>query len=106
MRLKSAYLTASLAAASAVLCFAVALAIPAVLPQPKIAAPALSDPANIVNRTLKGDRLRVIVRPPETEPFEVQGPRTPTPKLLDGCESGFSPMDQSAAAKRPQRCTT
>jgi hypothetical protein len=105
----SAYLTGGLGIAFAAFCFAIALAIPATLPEPRPAvsgAPAASDMENTVNRARKGDRLRVIVRPPETEPFEVQEPGASSPKLPDGCESGFSPMDQSSAAKRPQRCTT
>ena len=109
MHPQSVYVTGGLGVAFAAFCFAIALAIPAVLPEPGPAAsvaPATSDTENTVNRALKGDRLRVIVRPPETEPFEVQGPGAPSPKLRDGCESGFSPMDQSSAAKRPQRCTT
>jgi hypothetical protein len=108
MHPQSASLTGGLGAAFAVFCFAVALAIPAALPEPWPAsvAPVPTDTGNTVNRASKGDQLRIIVRPPEGEPFEVKGPGTSRPKLLDGCESGFSPMDQSAAAKRAQSCTT
>jgi len=105
MRLHSPYLTGALGGAFAALCFAVALAIPPA-PQPKPDAsiePAISDS---VNRAFKGDRLRVIVRPPGAEPFDVQAPPGSPPKLMDGCESAFSPMDQSSAAKLARRCTT
>jgi hypothetical protein len=108
MHPQSAYLTGGLGAAFAVLCFAVALAVPAALPDPRPAsvAPTPTDTEITVNRARKGDQLRIIVRPPQGEPFEVKVPGAPSPKLLDGCESGFSPMDQSAAAKRAQSCTT
>jgi hypothetical protein len=108
MHPQSAYLTGALGAAFAVFCFAAALAIPAAIPEPQPAsvAPTATDMGNAVNRTRKGDQLRIIVRPPQDEPFEVKVPDAPSPKLLDGCESGFSPMDQSAAAKRAQSCTT
>lgn len=108
MHRQSASFTGGLGAAFAVFCFAVALAIPAALPEPRPAsvAPTPTDTGNTVNRARKGDQLRIIVRPPQGEPFEVKGPGASPPKLLDGCESGFSAMDQSAAAKRAQSCTT
>lgn len=102
-----AYSTAILGAASAALCFAVTLALPAGIAAKKGAdfnvAPGISD---TVNRASKGDRLRVIVRPPDEAPFEVQVPPRSSPKPVDGCESAFGPMDQSAAARRAQSCVT
>ncbi len=95
-----------LGAASAALCFAVALVVPAgfvAKGADSSMAPGISD---IVNRGSKGDRLRVIVRPPDEEPFEVQVPPGSSPKSLDGCESAFGPMDPSSAARRAQRCVT
>jgi hypothetical protein len=110
MRLHSAYLTSVAGAALAALCFAIALAIPETTPGPAPGAakpgasgePVISD---TVNRAIKGDRLRVIVRPPNAEPFEVKGPADSTPKLLDGCESAFSQIDHSSA-KLARSCTT
>ncbi len=106
MRFHPPYSTAILGAASATLCFAVALAVPAA-PVTKGAdssvTPGISD---TVNRASKGDRMRVIVRPPDEAPFEVQVPPASLPKSIDGCESVFGPIDQSAAARRAQRCVT
>ena len=95
-----------LGAASAALCFAVALVVPAAIVAQGAGsslAPGISD---TVNRSSKGDRLRVIVRPPDGEPFEVRVPPGSSPKSRDGCESAFGPMDQSSAARRAQRCVT
>jgi hypothetical protein len=105
MNLHSTYVSI-LAAAIAGLCFAVALAVPAPFVGPKPGAspdPAISD---TVNRTSKGDRLRVIVRPPDAAPFEVQVPAGDRPKALDGCESNFGHMDHSPAARLAQNCVT
>jgi hypothetical protein len=100
-----------LGAAVAALCFAVVLALPAAIVGPKpdsSLAPTMSDPgiSDTVNRAPKGDRLRVIVRPTDTEPFEVQVPAGVSPKSLDGCESAFGQMDHSPAAKLAQNCVT
>jgi hypothetical protein len=106
MRFHPAYSTAILGAASAALCFAVALAVPVAIATKGTGsslAPGISD---TVNRASKGDRLRVIVRPPEEEPFEVQVPPGSSPKSVDGCESAFGPIDQSSVARRAQRCVT
>ena len=106
MRFHPAYSTAILGTASAALCFAVALAVPAAIVA-KGAGPSLAPAiADTVNRASKGDRMRVIVRPPDEAPFEVQVPPGPSPKSIDGCESAFGPMDQSSAARRAQRCVT
>jgi hypothetical protein len=111
MRLHSAYFISVLGAASAALCFAVTLALPTTMVAPKPDA-GLSDQdsdtiiTNRVNRASKGDRLRVIVRPPGAEPFNVQAPRDTRPKPLDGCEPAFGPMDHSPAAGLAQDCIT
>ena len=105
MYLHSAYISV-LGAAFAALCFAVALAVPATIVAPKPDAspdPAISD---TVNRASKGDRLRVIVRPPDAAPCEVQVPAGSSPKSLDGCESAFGQMDHSPAARLAQNCVT
>ena len=70
--------------------------------------PAVTDaptPAMEVNRALKGDRLRVIVRPEGAEPFDVQAPAPSTPSgpLPDGCESAFGPI---SPATKPALCVT
>jgi hypothetical protein len=116
MHRHSIYFLSVLGAASAVLCFAIALAVPATIAEPRPDAGFESSRFDngkfetgtfqMVNRASKGDRLRVIVRPPDAAPFEVQRPGGSAPKLLDGCESAFGQMDHSAAARLAQRCTT
>ena len=106
MRFQPAYSTAVLGAASAALCFALTLAAPAAIVAKgtdSSFAPGISD---TVNRESKGDRLRVIVRPPDEAPFEVQVPPASSPKSVDGCESAFGPIDQSSAARLAQSCVT
>jgi hypothetical protein len=106
MNLRSAFLLSSLGAASAVLSFAIALAVPATSPGPKPDTGSDSGISSTLNRTSKGDRLRVIVRPPGSAPFEVQMPGSSGPRSPDGCESGFGwQMDQTSAAK-VERCMT
>jgi hypothetical protein len=105
MYLHSAYISV-LGAALAALCFAVALAIPATIAGPKPDAGPDSVISDTVNRASKGDRLRVIVRPPDAAPFEVQVPAGSDPKSLDGCESSFGQMDHSPAARLAQNCVT
>jgi hypothetical protein len=114
--------TSALGAALTVLSFVFALEISREWTQPSAAAgvdAATSivqrESRNGVNRSIKGDRQRVIVRPeaaerPEaTEPFDAQVPRNPGPKarpqMLDGCESPFGPIDQSPTT-RIGRCVT
>jgi hypothetical protein len=108
MHLRSTYLSA-VGAASAALCFAAALAIPASIAGPKPDAGA--GPIDIgvhhtVNRDSKGDRLRVIVRPPDAAPFEGRVPAGSEQKSLDGCESAFGQLDHSSVAKLAQKCVT
>jgi|ERR1700716_3908931 hypothetical protein len=102
MGLRSTYLTGVLGGALAALCFVVALAAMPAVPGSKSDPSIEPQMSDTVNRGSKGDRLKVIVRPP---PFEVQTPDGSSPKLLDGCESAFSQMDHSSA-KLAQTCTT
>jgi hypothetical protein len=112
MRLHSTYFISVLGAAFGALCFAVTLALPTTMVGPKPGAePSISDQTSdtisgAVNRASKGDRMRVIVRPPDAEPFEVQAPEGASPKPRDGCESAFGQMDHSSAARLAQRCMT
>jgi hypothetical protein len=95
-----------LGATCGALCFAAALALPPTSGTARSdqgVDPKISD---TVNRASKGDLLRVIVRPPDTEPFEVHAPAGSPPTSLDGCESAFGPIDESAAAKLAQSCVT
>jgi hypothetical protein len=110
MRPHSAYFLSVLGAAFGALCFAVTLALPTTTVGP---TPAASFPdqtsdtsANTVNRASKGDRLRVIVRPPDAEPFEVKAPEDAHPRPPEGCESAFGQMNHSPAAKLAQNCVT
>jgi len=73
-------------------------AIPA--PEPAIQTPVTQTPAIQVNRALKGDRLRVIVRPDGGEPPDVQLPRNPRRPLPDGCESASGPILPPTTASR------
>jgi hypothetical protein len=106
MHLRSAYLISALGAVSGMLCFAITLALPAAMVGPKPDAappPGISD---LVNRAAKGDRSRVIVRPPGDAPFEVEAPDGSSPQARDGCNSAFGPMDHSPAAKVARSCVT
>jgi hypothetical protein len=86
------------------LCFAVALEVSAEAhPGTESAAPRTFD---TVNRTLKGDRLRVIVRPAGARPFDVQQPVPARPQMTDGCESAFGPVAPATIAHMAQRCVT
>lgn len=89
-----------------VLGFAAGLAIPLTVEQPNPPATARPATGDIVNRASKGDRLRIIVRPPGAEPFDVQSPREFGPQLPDGCESILAQTDHSPAAKLPRSCVT
>lgn len=107
MNFRSTYLLGVLGAASATLCFAVSLALPAALVAPKTGASLEPGITDTVNRASKSDRMRIIVRPPDAAPFEVQVPAAPAPKSLDGCKSAFGwQMDNSSAASLAQSCVT
>jgi hypothetical protein len=106
MNLRSTFRISSLGAASAALSFAIALAVSAASPAPQLDTSRDSGISDTVNRTSKGDRMRVIVRPPQSTPFEVQMPGGASQRTQDGCESGFGwQMDQTSAAK-VERCVT
>jgi hypothetical protein len=111
MHHQSKYLISVVGAAFAALCFAVVLAVPATIPGPQPGTrvePGMFDTGmfDTVNRASKGDRLRVIGRPPDAAPLEVQVPAGSSPKSLDGCESAFGQMDHSSAARLAQSCMT
>jgi hypothetical protein len=106
MKSHSVYLLGVIGAASAALCFAISLAAPAAIVGPKADASPEPGIVDVVNRSAKGDRLRVIVRPPDAAPFEVQVPPGSSPKSPDGCESTFGWQDRSSAASLAQRCVT
>lgn len=118
MRPHSVYFISVLGAACAGLCFAVTLALPTTMVGPTVGSNVVPKPdagfsdqtsdttTNPVNRAAKSDRLRVIVRPPGAEPFEVQTPKDLRPKPPDGCESAFGPLDHSSTAKLAQDCVT
>jgi hypothetical protein len=97
MRGRSAYL------------FGVGLALPmlalvAGLQVPTVAA-SPQNPTADVNRSLKGDRLPLVL-PTAGKPAGLQGwqaPR-PNPKLPDGCEAPVSAMSRSSLAQTPGRC--
>jgi hypothetical protein len=106
MHFRSAYLISALGVASGMLCFAITLALPAAMLRQKPDAgppPGISD---TVNRAAKGDRLRMIVRPPGDAPFEAEAPEGSRPQSPDGCSSAFGPMDHSPAAKVARSCVT
>jgi hypothetical protein len=90
-------------------CIAFVLQIPLAAPQRAATDPAATSVPKTspieVNRTLKGDRLRVIIRPDGAEPFDVQVPSEPNRplQLPDGCESAFGPINP---ATKPARCVT
>jgi hypothetical protein len=111
MHSRSAFFVGALGVAFGMLCFAVALALPAAMvgSKPDASTPAgVSDTVNrdTVNRAAKGDRLRVIVRPPGDKPFEVQAPDDSSPQSRDGCTSAFGPTDHSPAANLARSCVT
>jgi hypothetical protein len=67
------------------------------------------EPAQAVNRALKGDRMAVTPRTSvRTTPFHVpREPVRPTPvrrELLPGCEPSFSPITMPAMAHIAGRC--
>jgi hypothetical protein len=109
----SSYLVSVLGAAFAALCIVAVLPTPMAAPRP---AAGSSNPrsdtdttATPVNRASKGDRMRIIVRPPGAEPFEVQAPKVHPdvrPRPPDGCESAFGQLDRSSVANLAQDCVT
>jgi hypothetical protein len=106
MKSHSVYLLSVLGAACAALCFAVSLAAPTSIVGPKPESSLEPRIVDTVNRASKGDRMRVIVRPPDAAPFEVQVPPGSSPKSPDGCESAFGWQDRSSAPRLAQSCAT
>jgi hypothetical protein len=106
MESRPVYLLSVLGAACAALCFAISLAVPAAIVGSKPASSLEPGIVDTVNRASKGDRLRVIVRPPDAAPFEVQVPPGSSPKSPDGCESAFGWQDHSSAARLALSCAT
>jgi hypothetical protein len=106
MHFRSAYLVGAFGLAFGAMCFSLTLALPAAIVGPEPDASPPPGFSDTVNRAVKGDRLRVIVRPPGDEPFEVQAPDGSSPQSRDGCESAFGQMDHSPAARRAQSCVT
>jgi len=94
--------TAVLAATCIALVLQVPLGMPHPAASPEPAAAAPQTPRMEFNRTLKGDRLRVIVRPDGAEPFDVKVPDGPD-RMPDGCESALGPINPST---KPARCVT
>jgi hypothetical protein len=92
--------------AFSMLCFAFALEVSAGAVASSAGSSVTPRSSDIMNRTLKGDRLRVIARPAGTEPFGVQLPAPATPQLADGCESAFGPIAPVTVAPMAQRCVT
>lgn len=68
-----------------------------------VSVPRASDS---VNRALKGDRLRVIVRPDGGSSLKSRAPAGSGSQLIDGCESALGPIVHSPAAALIQRCVT
>ena len=87
------------------LCFVFALVISAGALPSSAGSSIAPRSTNIVDRTLKGDSLRVIVRPAGAQPF---GARLPGPasQPQDGCESAFGPIGPASVPSMAQRCVT
>jgi hypothetical protein len=102
MRLHSACLTVGSGAGLAMLCFAASLELTATASIPVNGPSGGSAGWEAVNRALKGDRLRVIIRPPDAAPLR----GGPIPELLDGCESAIGRVNTSRKAKLAQSCVT
>jgi len=75
------------------------------------ASPSLSSTTPIVNRTLKSDRLPLVLnksRNAVNGPAETQTPPAPAPKpkLLDGCEPMVSAIGRSPLAQVAGSCVS
>jgi hypothetical protein len=105
MRFRSTFRLALAGSVFAALSFAVALALPIAQEQRPESGHA-SAIRDSVNRASKGDRLRVIVRPPDAAPPDVKLPDGGNPQLLEGCEPILGRMVHSPAAKLAQSCVT
>ena len=73
------------------------------------ASPSLSRTAPMVNRTLKSDRLPLVLsksRNAVNGPAEIPPAPAPKPKLLDGCEPMVSAIGHSPLAQIAGRCVS
>jgi hypothetical protein len=103
MRRYSRYLVGCGGAAFAIASFLAGLEVSATT-----AAPSLGQSATTVNRTLKGDRMPVVMTKSLNAvngPIQIKAPApTPKPRLPDGCEPVISQIGQSPLAQIPGRC--
>jgi hypothetical protein len=104
MQRQSSFLFGCCGAAFAAASFFVGLEVSATT-----AAPS-RDTATMVNRTLKGDRLPLLIRVRNVKgPFEVEAPAAVPvrrPQLLDGCEPVISSIGQPPLAQIAGRCVS
>lgn len=103
MRRLSSYFIGCSGAVVALATFLVGLEVSAI----STASPSLSHTAPMVNRTLKSDRLPVVLsksRNAVNGPAETPPAPAPKPKLLDGCEPMVSAIGQSPLAQVAGRC--
>jgi hypothetical protein len=105
MRRNSQYVISGLGALVALGFFVIGLEVSATT-----ASPAPKQVQQMVDRTLKGDRLPLVPEKARKNavngPHEMLAPRAPAAKqeLLDGCESIVSAIAQSPLSRVPGRC--
>ena len=102
MRLHSACFSVTSGLGLALLSFAASLELTAVPERSANGADHGSIAPDGVNRALKGDRLRIIIRPPDGAPLR----SAPTPELPEGCDSAIGRVRPSSSAKLAQSCVT
>ena len=107
MRRNSQYVISGLGALVALGIFVIGLEVSATT-----ASPAPKQVQQMVDRTLKGDRLPLVPEKARKNavngPHELLAPRAPVAKqeLLDGCESIVSAIAQSPLSQVPGRCVS
>jgi hypothetical protein len=107
MRNHSRYLVGCGGAVFAVACFLIGLEVSATT-----AAPSVGQPASMVDRSLKSDRMPLVPmrsRNAVNGPVETNAPAAapaPKPRLLDGCEPMVSAIGQSPLAQIAGRCVS
>ena len=107
MRRHSQYVISGLGALVALGFFVIGLKVSATT-----ASPAPKQVQQMVDRTLKGDRLPLVPEKARKNavngPHELLAPRAPVAKqeLLDGCESIVSAIAQSPLSQVPGRCVS
>ena len=104
MRHHSRLLVGGCGAAFAIVSFVIGLEVSATT-----AAPGAEPARQIINRTLKSDRLPQVQKSRRNAvngPFELPAPPVPAsqPELPDGCEPLVSPIAQSPLSQVPGRC--